>query len=1016
MRCARCGRACREDAKYCDGCGGPLAKGTGGDRDHTGSSARFVGREREFAVVDGLLSSTVSGSGAIAALTGDPGIGKTRTAEMIAERAISRGLCVLWARCSEEPGAPPYWLWQQLVTAWDQLHNDATFGGTLSSLATALPEFAPELLERRVNALGDRSPSIPTPEGAQERFRLFDAISKFWQRAAKERALMLVIDNIHWADASSLRLLEFLVPDFTGCRVLVLLTYRDMELSRQHPLSATLAELSRDAHFARLRLTGLSYTETARLTEIVAGMTFSPELINAIYTRAEGNPLFVGEMTRVLAQETHTHDRASPLRVPEGIREVIGRRLNRLSLTANKVLAAASVIGRAFDLRLLAPLLDGLDENACSEAIEEALQAHVLEASREPGRYYFAHALFRETLYEEIPAPRRGRLHLGLARTIEAVHGDDLDSYLPLLAHHQWSALPGGEVSKAVDYAQRAARRADRQLAHEDAARYYQRALQAMDCGGGFSREARCGMVNALGTALNRAGEYLQALEVFKEAARLAAECGSAQELAKAALGFEMSSWCPGLPGGTAAALLREALTIQDDSNPVVVSHLLSALARAMIFSGEEKQATLLHEQAVAAARRAADPAALADALIATLSLRWQHERISERIVAADEAFELAKKAGDRLLMYSARAWRMFDAFEIGDLAGWRNYIDDYEREAEGFRQPFLRYVAASSRTMHALFEGRFEDAERLAQATFEIGRRMPGLDAAGVFGVQMFTLRRDQGRLQEVAPLVAQFVKGTAQRGVWQPGLAVMYVELGQPDSAREEFEALARDEFRGIARDGVWVASLVYLTVVCHSLADAKRAEMLYALLAPLSGRNLLAGTTIASFGAADGILGMLSATLGRWDEAERHFDAALTMNEGQGARPALARTRLHYAQMLFRRGRPEDRERAHSLLAAAESDSVKFGMQLLRAGVENERKMYLRVIDSVHQPAGLSKREAQVLRLIALGKGNRQIAKELYVSPNTVANHVRNVLSKTRSSNRTEAAAFAVRNELV
>ena len=1016
MQCSWCGRVCREDARFCDGCGSPLASGSDGARERASSSPRFVGRERELEALDRLLTNALSGCGAIAALTGDPGIGKTRTAEMIAERAVARGLGVLWGRCNEEPGAPPYWPWQQLVSAWVQLHEDAARGRTSNGLATVLPEFGPEFREQPIDSAGDRSASIPATESVQARFRLFDATSKFWQRATKERPLLLVIDNVHWADASSLRLLEFLAPDFGSCRLVLLLTYRDIELSRQHPLSATLGELSRDARFARLRLTGLTHAETVRLTEMVGGVKLAPELADAIYARTEGNPLFAGEMTRVLSQETPAHERGRPLRIPEGIREVIGRRLNRLSTTANKVLAAASVIGRTFDVRLLAPLLDGLDEDACSAAIEEALRAHVLEVSREPGQYHFAHALFRETLYEEIPAPSRGRLHLRLARAIEVLHSDDLESYLPLLAHHQWSALPGGDVSRAVDYAQRAALRAARQLAHEEAARYYQRALQAMDSGNGFSREARCRMLNALGTAHNRAGEYVQALQVFKEAARLAAECLSAQELAEAALGFEMASWCPGLPGGAAATLLREALAAQDDTNPIVVSHLLGALARALIFSGEEKQATLVHQEAVAAARRSGDPAALANALITTLSLRWQHERLSERIAAADEAFGLAKEAGDRLLMYSARAWRMFDAFEIGDLAGWRNYIDDYEQAADELRQPFLRYVAASSRTMHALFEGRFEDGERLAHAALQIGRRMPGLDATGVYGVQMFTLCRDQGRLQEVAPLVAQFTQASAQTGVWRPGLAVMYAELGQSDCAREEFEALARDEFRGIARDGVWVASVTYLAIVCHALSDAKRAESLYALLAPFGGRNLLAGTTIASFGAADGVLGMLAATLRRWVEAQRHFDAALELNERQGARPALSRTQFHYAQMLFRRQRPEDRERANSLLAAAESEAAKLGMNSLLSAIESERKMHMRVPAPARHPAGLSRREVQVLRLIALGKGNRQIAIELFVSPNTVANHVRNVLSKTRSSNRTEAAAFAVRNSLV
>nr|WP_311527941.1 AAA family ATPase [uncultured Ralstonia sp.] len=1021
MRCTRCNRLCRPDARFCDGCGAllPAVSATPDDgavrAESAPATARFVGREHEFEVLDRLLTRAQDGTGGIATLAGEPGIGKTRTAEIVAERAERRGMRALWGRCNEEPGAPPYWPWQQLVRNWIASHDEESIRRALACGVAPLAEIVPDLADRLPDPVRDRAVAAPSTEVAQARFRLFDAVNTFWQRAAQQCPLLLVLDNLHWADASSLRLLEFLAPDLGGSRILLLVTYRDVELSRQHPLSATLGELARQPRFERLRLGGLTRAETAHMMHLAGGATLAPALVDAIHAQTEGNPLFVGEMTRLLAQESSAGGAGCALRIPEGIKEVIGRRLNRLSASANKVLTAAAVIGRAFEFRLLTALADDVDEELCSAAIDEALQARVVEALREPGHYHFAHALFRETLYDEIPAPRRSRLHLKLARAIEMIHGDDPEPHLPALAYHHWAALPGGDAALAVDYAQRAARRADRQLAHEESARYCQMALQAMDAGSGLSRETRCSLLNALGTAHSRAGDWLQATQTFKEAARLSAEYGNARELAHAALGFETASWAPGLPGGPAAELLREALAAQGSTDPVMSARLLSALARALIFSGEEEQATRVHEQAIAVARKAGDPATLADTLVATVSLRWQQERIAERIAASDEAYELARQAGDRTLMCATRAWRFFDDFELGDMAAWRANLEEYERGGETLRQPFIHYTASMARAMHALFEGRFADAERLIPKAYEIARRMPGMDAAGVYSVQMFTLRREQGRLHEVAPLVEHFVQHTSAMDIWQPGLALMHVELGQMGAARKKFDALANNDFRAIARDGVWVANLTYLAIVCHALGDAARALTLYQLLTPFSGRNLVFGTAIASFGAADAILGALSATMGDWTQAQRHFEAALAMNERQGARPALARTRLYFAQMLLRRGEPADLDRVDVLLHAAEEAAAVLGMASLPACIEATRAL-VKAAGVEHYPAGLSRREAQVLRLVAQGKGNRQIALELFVSPNTVANHVSSILSKTHSANRAEAAAFAIRHALL
>ena len=351
---------------------------------------------------------------------------------------------------------------------------------------------------------------------------------------------------------------------------------------------------------------------------------------------------------------------------------------------------------------------------------------------------------------------------------------------------------------------------------------------------------------------------------------------------------------------------------------------------------------------------------------------------------------------------------------ELGDLSTWLVHLEQFERQADELRQPFMRYVAATSRATWALLQGRFDDAGHLIEQALQIGRRMPGLDAPGVYGIQMFTLRCEQGRLRELSPLVQAFVRAMPRAGLWRPGLALLYAEIGLLDEARCEFEALAADAFAAIRHDALRAASLAYLAQVCARLDDKPHADVLYAMLLPYAGRNLLIGTTVGCFGAAASLLGLLTTTQRNWQEAQHHFESALTMNLRQGAEPALARTRLRYASMRLTRNADGDIDAARVLLEDAHAAAQRLGMGALTSEIDSARRSIERV-SSRTWPAGLSTREAEVLRLVSSGLGNREIAERLFVSPNTIANHIRAILTKTNSANRTEAAAFAVRNGL-
>jgi predicted ATPase/DNA-binding NarL/FixJ family response regulator len=1020
--CPKCGRENRAEAAFCDACGTPLrspvadtvrAQAAGGDV--------FVGRERELAALGTALDEALDGAGRIVMLSGEPGIGKTRTAQVLARYAESRDVRVLWGRCYEEPGAPPFWPWLQVIRACVEACDDARLRALANAGAGDLVEILPELAQR----LPGIAPAERPADATQARFRLFDAIAGFWKRAAGDAPHLLVLDNLHWADAPTLRLLEFLAPTVGSARLLVLGTYRDIELSRRHPLSNTLGELARDPRFQRLRLAGFNLGEASRFMAAAAGRALPPDLAAAVHGQTEGNPLFLGEIARFLMQEGVLDEAAAAARaglgpvlrrIPEGVREVIGTRLNRLSRACNAVLANAAAIGRTFSSEVLAQIAGG-GEDALSAALEEALAAAVIEPAAEPGCFQFSHALVRETLYDEIPPPRRARLHLRIGAALETLQGRDPMSTLAALAHHYCAALPGGEPRKAADYAQRAAEQADRLFAYEEAARYCRLALQALEAKGAADDPARrCRLLIALGQALVKTGENLQAAEVLQHAAASAKALGVSEEFAHAALAFEEATWRPGIPGNAAAGVLREALAGLAEGDSVLRARVLASLTRALVFSGQLDEAMEVHRQALPMARRLGDPATIAAALRSVATARWLPQQFAARVSNTLEAEHYAEVIGDRERVLEAASWRLFDLMELGDLHARAKEFEAYVKLAAEVRQPFYQYIAVSSHAMVALFEGRLEDSERFAREALELGGRMPGLDAEGIFGIQMFTVRREQGRLRELAPVVAHFVKNTAAAATWRPGLALVYCELGLAAEARAQFEAILAGGFESVPQDGRWVTSMAYLAEVCVFLGDIARAATLYELLLPFEGRNFMAPPNVACLGAAARYLGMLAATMKRFREAERHFEAGLAMNARQGARPWLAHTQHQYASMLLARNANGDRERAVALLDEALAAAREIGMAGLEARVAALREEAARAPGRARYPAGLSHREVEVLRLVAAGRGNREIAEALFVSHNTVANHVRSILTKTNTANRAEAAAFAVQHALV
>ncbi len=435
-------------------------------------------------VLQAALEDALAGRGRLVLLVGEPGIGKTRTAREFVTHAGQRSALGLWGRCHESAGAVPYWLWVQIIRAYVRERDVAQLRAEMGAGAADIAAIVPEVRERL--------PDLPLPlrfeDPEQARFRLFDAVTTFLYHAAQHHPLVLVLDDLHWADKPSLLLLEFLAQELRRSRLLVIGTYRDMELSRQHPLSETLAELTREQPLQRLVLHGLNQEEVERFLEVTTDITPPQALVESVHTQTEGNPLFLTEIVRLLIQEGELQPerweqrQGVSLRIPEGVREVIGKRLNRLSPPCNQMLTIAAVIGREFALEELGRLMDGASDERVLEMLEEAVAARVIEeVPQAMGRYQFTHALIQATLYDEMATVRRVRLHRRVGEVLEEAYRTNLDPYLAQLAHHFGMAGQSGHVEKAITYAARAGARASSLLAYEEAVYHYERALQALE-------------------------------------------------------------------------------------------------------------------------------------------------------------------------------------------------------------------------------------------------------------------------------------------------------------------------------------------------------------------------------------------------------------------------------------------------------------------------------------------------------------------------------------------------------
>jgi len=886
----------------------------------------FIGREQETKELRVALNETLAGKGHLFMLVGEPGSGKTRMTEQLATYARLCNAQVLIGRCYEGEGAPAFWPWVQIVRSYVQELEPEKLLSTMGPGAADIAQVVSEIKERLPDL-----PAPPSLEPEQARFRLFDSVTTFLKNASKLQPLVVILDDLHWADKPSLLLLQFLARELKDVCILVIGTYRDMELGRQHPLSQTLGELSRQGLSARIVLRGLTEQDVARFIEMTTGIKPQEKLVRTVYQQTEGNPFFLSEIVRLLVVEGQLErpqvTTASGVRIPEGVREVIGRRLDQLSDECNRILTTASVIGREFSLEALEPLSD-MSGDQLLELLDEAMAARVInELPQAVGQYSFVHALIRETLYDEISTARRVRFHRRIGETLEELYGNSPDSHLTELAYHFFQASPAGNGDKAIDYAIRAARRATTLLAYEEAAGHYEHARVVIELQDEVDQEQRGEMSLALGEAYTKAGNNAKAREAFLQAADIARKRGAPEQLARAALDIGMGMAGSGKVDELQVSMLKEALSALSEEDSALRVRLLAQLSLALYYSPELRDD--LNHQAVEMARRVDDAEATVAALYGKHLILEGTPGVEERLAVATEILEIAERGSNKEMELQIRYRRILDLMELAEMPAVDAEIEAYARLAEELRQPRYLWVTPFLKGSRALLEGRFEECAQFARQAMAIGQRAQDPTAPLMFETLINVLRMVQGQVEDREEAIMRYIENFPEIPSMRATLANLYFRLGRREDAQREFDQVAAHDFATLPRDTSWVVTMANLAYVCSYINDVRRAAILYDQLLPYAPRQCVIGGAAIGTGSILRFLGILATTLSRWEEAVAHFEGALLMNARIGAIPFAALTQQEYGAMLLKRGEPGDREKAHQILDQALATGKEIGM---------------------------------------------------------------------------------------
>jgi DNA-binding SARP family transcriptional activator len=938
----------------------------------------FVGREVELERLAGLWAEAKAGRRQVVLMAGEPGIGKSRLAAELAAMAHGEGAVVLWGRCDEDLGLA----YQPVVEALRHYVRhcrdetlDAQLGGGHRHLARLVPELAEGRLDR----------AAPAGDAETERLQMFDAVADLVGSVARSGALLLVQDDLHWAATPTLLLLRQLARPAED-RVLLVGTYRDTELDPDHPLVEVLADLHREPTVARLAVEGLNERAVAAMVEAETGRAagdIALDLAPALQAKTAGNPFFIGQILDHLA-ETGALEQLDRIRagaflidrpgLPQGVREVIERRVARLPEAVHRILTVGAVIGRDFTLSLLEWIPEACaDRDVLVGALEEAARTRLIqELPGDVGHFAFVHDVVRQTLYEGLSGPRRALLHRSVAETLAGLHGDEVqwqsllarlvaeklkgrraaeaqlavtrhgfvrsleaiprvEAEPAVLAHHFVAGAAAGSRSEAIAWSERAGARALQQFAFEEALAHFQRAIELLEWDDPPDRAARARLLLGEQDARGAVGDASGAKAAAARAIEDARAVGSAELLVEAAVSRVW--WIGTVNEPETAQVLEDTLTLVDESDVCGRAALMGALAfHRAVTDREGAAAEPLARESVELARGGDDPRVLADVLA------WRAQtRVLQGSpdVAAQQAdlVELATLPGGMWHQRHGRyGWldRMaaVGRLQVGDLAGFDATLERVARLGEDKQDRFLLATAAMWRGLRALLDGRFDEVEHHAAEMLRWARDDAGFisNHAGLLA----SLWWDEGKLEELKPLlIAATQQGSGLVDSVRSALALVYIDLDEPDEARAHVAEIVAAGITGGARGLGWSVTLAMLAEVCARLGDTKAIAELATALAPYTGQLIVIGTGSGCLGAADRYLGMLAAAGGQPIQAEARFNAALALEESVGSEPLASRTCVAHARALVRSGDANEVRRTTQLLDRAAHVAARLGM---------------------------------------------------------------------------------------
>jgi tetratricopeptide (TPR) repeat protein len=892
----------------------PLATAPAGPRPRAGTPRRsrasrpVVGRLLESEDLVSLLDDATAGIGGVATLSGEAGIGKTTLARQLSTLAEQRGIPAVWGVGASAEAARPYWHWIQLVRAIAARREGPEIFKSLSAVGAWLNAIVPDL------ELG-LSGRAPSPIGAEEgRFHLYDALLRLLETTAERSGLVVVLDDLHFADEASLLALSYISRAVADKRILIVCTHRDLELEEARREAAPFSELVRPT--LGIVLKGLPAADVGRMIESRRDVPAPDALVQRIHQLTGGNPLFVSELLSLIEAEQGVDDAAvaaGAMPLPAGVRDAITARLAMLSADGREMLGVAAVMGHQFRAGTLAAAA-GTPAVELLELLDEAVRLRLVRPTTQyADGYGFDHGLIQATLYDAIPRGRRLELHYAVARALEQDPAVVAGEGLTEIAHHYLEAAPAHDPERAIDYARRAGDRAMETFAYDQAVTMYRGALGVT----GLTESQRGELLQALGEAQMRVGDTDAARQTLLRAADAARVRDDPVAFAHAALSCAI--W--GLTNGTdeqLVGLAQEAVArLERVDERGLMARVEGFLAAAIYWSDEVERRERLAEDALRLARgeherrqNRESEETLGYVLGRYLLARWGPQSAIRDVGISDEVVELAQRLGDTELELLIRNWRITVLTELGRYAAVDQEIARVEQMAGELRQPRAMVFLPLHYALRAGTMGRFDEAEGLNSHSAEIGRELRGSTSDLAGSAQLLMLRLLQGRLPELEQPLRTLAASRPEMVGYACALAAMLSQAGRPAEAQAELERLTASGLDGFPKDCTHLLMLALVGDVAADLGDAPRARQIYDWLLPYSGRWVVSAGASALW-PVDRSLGRLALAAGSIDVALSHTTAARAQAERAGALPAATLALLDEARALLSRGRPEDQE---------------------------------------------------------------------------------------------------------